>query len=457
MSERTDLKIFVASSGELQAERDESLKVIVELNKSFRYLNLEPILFELSTAAGNNAEVGRIQDAINPLLDECEIVVVLFYSRVGEFTLEEFNRAKEAGKKIFLYLKEGFVPTNVDTANKYIEVLRLKETIENESKIRYQKFDSVKTYNGLLYKDLNKYLSDNTLFFDKQGETKTLVRLKHIENELSVYPNSNVLVFYSYSHRDESYKESLDTHLSILKRQRYLEGWNDRKIAPGENWEEEINLNLQQSDIVLLLVSSNFLASDYCYDTETIYALEQHEKGNCIVIPVILKPCLWSVSEFKHLQVLPKNGKPISTWKNKDEAWLDVSEGILKVIKKIKEKEKENEKKAHSKNNPSISLKAPTQQSKDIEKEERGFNFGNPSPPIIDTSCAELLLKFLQQFNNFYFSPLRIQKWGSNQKGFSLLDFYSTETIKNELEKLLISQKVKMKLSQKKNRIYKIN
>ena len=105
--------------------------------------------------------------------------------------------------------------------------------------------------------------------------------------------NVELSIFYSYSHKDEEYRETLETHLVILKRQNYINSWHDREITPGSYWEDKIDLNIKKAKIILLLISSNFLASDYCYDTETIFALDQHKKGKCIVIPIIIKPCLW--------------------------------------------------------------------------------------------------------------------------------------------------------------------
>src|ERR1700722_1211264 len=107
MSDRTDLKIFIASSGELNAERDESVKVIVELNKAFPHLHLVPVLFELDTSSGNDPGKKRIQDTINPLLEDSQIVIVIFYSQVGEFTKEELDLAVKFDKKVFLYFKNG--------------------------------------------------------------------------------------------------------------------------------------------------------------------------------------------------------------------------------------------------------------------------------------------------------------------------------------------------------------
>ena len=180
MSDRTDLKFFIASSGELNQERDESLKVIIEVNKHYPQLHLEPMLFELDTASGNTPGIDRIQDGINPLLDRSDVVIILFYSKIGEFTKEEFERAINTGKKILFYLKEGFQPITAKDSIEYTKLLQLKEEIEIESKIRYQKFKTLKDYHGLLYIDLNKYI-DEKASLEKvvsNSEIKVSVELK---------------------------------------------------------------------------------------------------------------------------------------------------------------------------------------------------------------------------------------------------------------------------------------
>ncbi len=237
-------------------------------------------------------------------------------------------------------------------------------------------------------------------------------------------------IFYSYSHKDELFRETLETHLSILKRQGYIDGWQDRRIAPGDNWEEEINLNLQSAKIILLLVSSNFLASDYCYDSETILALEQHEKKDCVVIPVILKPCLWTNSHFKHLQALPKDGKPITTWKNEDEAWLDVAEGVLRIVENL---------------GKDISVIGDN----NLDKTD------NPKGSIHDELSRNIIM-FLKTFDKWYFSPLRIQKWGGKQTDFEDLSKFDINSIRYELERLKKKEIVKTILSQKGNEIFKL-
>ena len=171
MSERTNVKVFIASSGELTDERRESVMILAELNKLFPHLYLEPILFEFDTESGNYPGAKRIQDEINPLLDKSHIVVVLFYSRIGIFTKEEFDRAINNQKKVFLYLKEGFISDDPDKLQRYIELAIMRKKIEEASEIRYQRFDTLTNYNGLLYKDLQKYLDKTFPNIQEQGNT----------------------------------------------------------------------------------------------------------------------------------------------------------------------------------------------------------------------------------------------------------------------------------------------
>jgi hypothetical protein len=141
-------------------------------------------------------------------------------------------------------------------------------------------------------------------------------------------------VFFSYSHRDEALRDQLETHLALLRRQGFIETWHDRRITAGETFGEAISANLERADIVLLLVSSDFVASDYCYEKEMRRALELHEGGNCVVIPIILRPCDWHDAPFGGLLAAPKDGKPITQWPNIDEAFLDVTRAIKSALQK---------------------------------------------------------------------------------------------------------------------------
>jgi len=131
-------------------------------------------------------------------------------------------------------------------------------------------------------------------------------------------------------------REELDIHLTLLRRRGLISAWSDREILPGENWGEKIDDNLEAAHIILLLVSRHFLASDYCYDIEMKRALERHAAGEAWVIPIIVRVANWRETRLAKLQALPKDGKPVRKWRDKDVAWASVEEGIERVVKEIR-------------------------------------------------------------------------------------------------------------------------
>ncbi len=139
-------------------------------------------------------------------------------------------------------------------------------------------------------------------------------------------------LFISYSHRDERYREQLVKHLSSLIWQGAITDWYDRKIAPGKEWRDEIDQNLDTADCVLLLVSPDFLASEYCYGIEMQRALKKHREGRVLVIPVIVRSADWRHTPLEGLEALPKDAKPIVEWAHRDRAWLNVTEGIRRAL-----------------------------------------------------------------------------------------------------------------------------
>jgi hypothetical protein len=142
-------------------------------------------------------------------------------------------------------------------------------------------------------------------------------------------------LFYSYAHKDELLRDKLAIHLKILERQGKIDVWYDREIGAGEEWEIQIKMHLNTADIILLLISPDFMASDFCYDIEMNRAIERHDAGEAVVIPVILRPTDWAGAPFGKLQALPKNAKPVTQWKNEDEALLDIAQGVRKVADRL--------------------------------------------------------------------------------------------------------------------------
>ena len=144
-----------------------------------------------------------------------------------------------------------------------------------------------------------------------------------------------VKLFFCYAHEDEPLLNKLKSHLSPLRRQGLIELWHDRDISAGTEWEEEIKDQLNTAQIILLLISPDFMDSDYCYSIEMKRALERHELKEAQVIPIILRPVYWKGAPFGKLQALPTDAKPISTWRNKDNAYFSIIEGISKIIETI--------------------------------------------------------------------------------------------------------------------------
>ena len=146
---------------------------------------------------------------------------------------------------------------------------------------------------------------------------------------------TEVSVFCSYSHKDEELKNTLINHLAPLLRQKIITEWHDRKILPGQEWEKEIDEKIKTADLILLLISSDFIASDYCFDNELSIALDRHDTNSAVVVPIILRPTDWHDMPFSKIQSLPHGAIPITKWENSDEACLDITNGIKKVIQDI--------------------------------------------------------------------------------------------------------------------------
>jgi hypothetical protein len=147
--------------------------------------------------------------------------------------------------------------------------------------------------------------------------------------------NRAVEIFLSYSHEDEYFRDKLVRYLSPLKRQGVISVWHDRDITMGQEWQGQIDEHLENAQIILLLVSADYLSSDYCYDIEMSRAMTRHTVGAARVIPIILRPSDWMSTPFVDLQVLPRNAKPLSTWINEDESFMEMIREIRIAIDSI--------------------------------------------------------------------------------------------------------------------------
>ncbi len=142
-------------------------------------------------------------------------------------------------------------------------------------------------------------------------------------------------LFYCYAREDKALRDELDRHLSGLKREYQITSWSDGEIIPGAEWQKEIDSQLNTANIILLLISAHFIASDYCYGIEMKWAIERHEAGTARVIPIILRRVYWENAPFSKLQVLPTDAKPVTQWLDRDEAFWNTTMGIRNAIKEL--------------------------------------------------------------------------------------------------------------------------
>ncbi len=143
---------------------------------------------------------------------------------------------------------------------------------------------------------------------------------------------SKAYIFTSYAHEDEALKTEMDKYLKVLKRSGKIDTWNDRALIPGQEWDKTIMDELNKANIILLLVSVDFNASDFIWEKELAEAMRRHEEGSAYVVPIILRKCQWTSLPYAKLQALPRNAQPITEFENRDAAFTEVANGIERLV-----------------------------------------------------------------------------------------------------------------------------
>ncbi len=176
--------------------------------------------------------------------------------------------------------------------------------------------------------------------------------------------NEKIKIFISYSHKDKEYCVELDNHLSALKRNNIVESWQDSAIVPGEYWDTKIKKNLTEADIVVFLLSADFLASTYIYEHEIQIAYDRHQRDEVIIVPVMVRKCVFKGTIFEQIQGLPTNLVPIvnASWHSRDDAYFDVAERLERIILDLK---------GRKENNKEIREKSEREERERIEKEKK--------------------------------------------------------------------------------------
>lgn len=136
----------------------------------------------------------------------------------------------------------------------------------------------------------------------------------------------------SYSHNDMTYVERLHTHLAVLRREGAISAWFDREILAGSKLDRSIIEEIENCDLFLAMVSPDFLASNYCYETEMTKAMQQDASGTTRIVPIIVEPCDWKSTPLRQYKALPRDGKPISEWHNANTGFLDIVNELRRIV-----------------------------------------------------------------------------------------------------------------------------
>lgn len=186
-------------------------------------------------------------------------------------------------------------------------------------------------------------------------------------------------IFLSFAYEDRAFRDTLDTHLTVLQKARLIDNWHKHEVSPGNEWQNIVDEQLNQADIILLFITPHFIASNYCYSVQMKQALEKHENGEVRVIPILFRPTFWYDLPFAKLQGLPTSGnKTVSEWKNKDRAYVEIIGGIKKAIEELSQKRTDP-------------MMAPTEASSDL------WNVPYQRNPFF-TGRSQLLLALYQTF-----------------------------------------------------------
>lgn len=314
------IRIHVSSPSDVRDARNVLANVVADLQRGIGRMNsLFPELVPWEDSAV--PALGRPQEVINRQIPATDIFIGIFWSRfdtrtgaANSGTEEELQNALESWRllgrpHVLIYFCDRPIsPSSVDL----------------EQVSRVQRFRKSIGEQGLyvIYNDLEEFEK-----LVRQHLTRLIQTLVAREAPAKKPPR----LFYSYAHEDAALREELAKHLRVLERRQVIESWYDNMIAPGAEWSDKIAKELEKADIVVLLVSADFLDSDYCYTVEMRGALDRHSIGGVYVVPVIVRPALWEESPLEGLKVLPKDGKPVTLWENRDQAWLDVARGIRLV------------------------------------------------------------------------------------------------------------------------------
>lgn len=352
------LRLVVASPADVQQERDLLERVAVELNRGIaadRDLRIELVRWETDTHPGFHVEgpQGLIDSTLR--IDDCDILIGIFWKRFGtpvaseeSGTAHEIRMAyaswKQTGRPdLMIYFnQQPYAVESRAEAEQWALVLKFKDEFPKEG--LWWSYHSASEFEQMVRRHLTQYIRRNIPLSGLPLPTsdKTTSSKETSPPDRPTGGKSKIGLFLVYAQQDLELRNQLATHLSVLKRQGVIDNWYERRVVAGEEVGSKVNEHLEAAQIILLLVSPDFVASDYCYDFEISRALEKHRNREARVIPVILRPVEWMLTPFGKLQGIPQDGRPVTSWKNIDEAWLDIASSLRHVSEEMRHISSEN-------------------------------------------------------------------------------------------------------------------
>jgi hypothetical protein len=224
-------------------------------------------------------------------------------------------------------------------------------------------------------------------------------------------PAIPISIFYSYAHEDTRHQQKIAKQLSVLKRQNHITAFSKRDILPGQEWKNEISQKLKTADIILLLVSADFIDSDYCYTEEMTLALQRHRAKEARVIPIILSPCEWKESPLGKLNPLPNQGTPVIYWKPQVKAYDDIAKGVRRVVDDVRRRK--------SRGRVTLHAEQAIEQTHFVKSLPKHPSVSPLKSILLD--AGEDLGKVLPKVLNFIVNSFSLDEIGKRAKGPSLI------------------------------------
>ncbi|MCR9134167.1 MAG: TIR domain-containing protein [bacterium] len=327
--------------GNYEFESDSTGDLIVFLD-----YNIASQFIEFKEIAKDYYKKGSLNEAIEYLIKATELRKDPNVENQLQNYLEErdkfiqFNKYLSQGMKAY-----GEKVWELSLSNFKKAKENLSETSEAHRDFIQQKIDICKEECNVIEKleQANREFSKGNLKMSLDIITSILKERNHndaylLQEKIENYLNSlrePLNIFVAYSRSDKEICTTLIKNLKVLQIARLIENiWYDGLIEVGEDWDEQIKNALKKADIILLLISTDFIASEYCYETEMKTALKLHDDKKVKVIPIIIRECLWQKTHFSYLQALPQDGKPITStdWENKDRPYTQITESLEKTI-----------------------------------------------------------------------------------------------------------------------------